>query len=326
MHTAGFFMSIFAIKWYIETLYVLLIMKIFKPAIVVLLLLLSGCAVTQYVNIPLEYSPKLLFKPGNVTVLVVNQYDLSVAKNYTKRKLAALQAGAYSSVKYAETQLKQLPNTKTISLVDSAQFVANTDSIKLLVAKYHADYVLALNKFAASVDLGDVDNSAAYYNSNVQVEFVLYESDGVHFKKLNGQAIEAQPETPYAGLLGSLVIHPTVGGSKATINIAAQNATQNALQDYLPYHIMNPRPLYTDEIFGPAVKEILASNFDKADTLLKPFLKDANAVTVSKAAYNLAVVYEGEGDVDLAINMAKLSIKNARNQYAANLLEDLEKE
>ncbi|TWI98891.1 hypothetical protein JN11_03080 [Mucilaginibacter frigoritolerans] len=301
-------------------------MKILKPILVALFLLLSGCEVTQYVSIPLEYSPKKLFKPGTVTVLLINQYDLSVAKNYTKRKLAAIQAGAYSSLKYAETQLKQLPNTKTISLVDSTQFAANTDSIKLLAAKYHADYVLALNKFTASVDLDNIDNSTAYYNSSVQVEFILYEGDGVHFKKLNGQAIEAQPETPYMGLLGSLVVHPTVGGSKATINIAAQNATQNALQDYLPNRIVNQRPLYNDEIFGPAIKEILASNFDKADTLLKPFLKDVNTQIVSRAAYNLAVVYEGEGDVDLAIYMANLSLKNAKNDYATNLLGDLEKE
>jgi hypothetical protein len=306
-------------------------MKILKPFFVALFFLLSGCAVMQYantpyVNIPLEYSPKLLLKPGNITVLLINQYDLSTTKNYTKRKLAALEAGAYSSIKFAENQLKQLPNTKTISLVDSAQFVVNTDSIKFLSAKYHADYVLVLNKFAASVDLDNVDNSTAYYNSNVQIGFMLYESDGIHFKKLNGQAIQAQPETPYAGLLGSLIIHPTVGGSRETINVAAQNATQNALQDYLPYHMSNQRPLYNDEIFRPAVKEILASNFDKADTLLKPFLKNADTIIVSKAAYNMAVVYEGQGDIDFALYFANLSLKKAKNDFATNLLKDLENE
>jgi hypothetical protein len=306
-------------------------MKILKTIFTALFLLLSGCGVMQYastpyVNIPLEYSPKLLFKPGNITVLLINQYDLSTTKNYTKRKLVALEAGAYSSIKYAENQLKQLPNTKTISLVDSAQFVANTDSIKFLSAKYHADYVLVLNKFTASVDLDNIDNSTAYYNSNVQVEFMLYESDGIHFKKLSGQAIQAQPETPYAGLLGSLIVHPTIGGSKETINVAAQNATQNALQDYLPYHMSNQRPLYNDEIFRPAVKEILASNFDKADTLLKPFLKNGDTIIVSKAAYNLAVVYEGQGDVDFALYFANLSLKKAKNDFATNLLKDLENE
>jgi tetratricopeptide (TPR) repeat protein len=128
------------------------------------------------------------------------------------------------------------------------------------------------------------------------------------------------------GLIASLIIHPTVGGNQGSIVTAAENATQTAIQDYLPYTINHSRPLYNDAVLRPAVKEILAGRFDKAYELLKPIVDGKDARMASKAAYNLAVVYEAQGDFDVAIDMAQLSIDKNQNGYASNLMQDLKSE
>jgi hypothetical protein len=292
------------------------------------ILFLGGCDVEQYVNVPVSYTPKLVFNPGTTSILLINQFEINKTKINNDKKLGVIKAGAFTAIKYAEAQLKELPNVKVTSLVDSAAFALNTDSIKFLASKYHVNYVLALKNFNADIVLGTIEGSQAYYNTNVEVNFVLYGVEGntILAKKLNGKTSDPQVGGEFPGLLGSIIIHPTVRGSKSSINISAQNATQYALQDYLPYSIAHNRPLYNDKIFQPAIKEILAGNFEKADTLLTPFLKNSNALIVCKAAYNLAVVYEAEGDVVLAINLAQQSMDKYRNEYAMVILQDLQTE
>ena len=304
-------------------------MKLLKLGVIgFFVVFFSGCDVEQYVNVPVSYTPKLVFNPGTTSILLINQFDASNIKTSNEKKLGVYKAGAFTAIKYAETQLKQLPNVKVSSLVDSTAFAINPDSIKFLASKYHVNYVLALKNFNADIALSTIEGSQAYYNTNVAVDFILYEVEGnaILSKKLAGKTSDPQSGGDFPGLLGSLMIRPSVRGSKYSINIAAQNATQNALQDYLPYSIAHNRPLYTDRIFQPAIREILAGNFEKADTLLTPFLKNSNPLIVCKAAYNLAVVYEAEGDVVLAINLAQQSMDKYRNQYAMIILQDLQTE
>lgn len=237
-----------------------------------------------------------------------------------------LKSGAFIAIKYAERQLAQLPHVRIIKLVDSVTFKTTTDSIKQLALQYHSDYVLALTGFDSDISLSEVQNSTAYYNSSTLVEFTLYEGNGIYSKKLQGTISEPQSSNPYPGLIGSLIIHPTVGGNPASVNSSVEHATQNALQDYLPYTINNMRPLYNDDLLQPMVREIIGGHFDKAYILAEPFLKSSDLKMSSKAAYNLAVVYEGQGDIDLAINFAQQSLDKNKNKYAATILEELKME
>jgi hypothetical protein len=312
----GGLFHIYIISWCVKT-------KILKFTGFIVILFLSACSIPQYVTVPVNYNPKLPFRPDTTTILIINRLDLSRANINAGKKLDVIKAGAFTSVRYAEIQLKQLPHVGVINLVDSGTFNITTDSIKFLALKYHSDYVLSLENFSANIVLADVQNSTSYYNTTVEVNYTLYEGNGTYSKKLNGTAADHQSMVPYVGFIGSLIIHPTIRGSKSVINISAQDATFNALQDYLPNSISHQRPLYNDPAFQPAVKEILAGNFDKADSLLVPFLKDISLHVVSKAAYNLAVVYEAEGNIDAAINMAQLSLDKYPNEYATNIFDDL---
>jgi tetratricopeptide (TPR) repeat protein len=301
-------------------------MKPIKLVLLIFILCLTSCGQFKFLSVPIDYDPRFSFKPDTTTILLINQFDVAKTKIGTKRKTDVYRAGIFSAVKYARMQLSGLPHVKIINLVDSASVKPTIDSIKVLAAQHHADYVLALTNFDADISLDGVQSSTAYYTSNVSVNFTLFEANGIFFKKLQGISNEPQFSGPYMGLIASLLIHPTVGGNKDAITISAEHATQIALQDYLPYTITHNRPLYANEILQPAVNEILTGHFDKAYNLLKPLLDDKDPKLASKAAYNLAVVYEAQGDFDIATNMAQLSLDKNRNQFAAGLLEDLKAE
>jgi hypothetical protein len=301
-------------------------MKLLVFAGLILIAFLSACDVPQYVIVPVEYTPKLYFSPDSTSILLINQFDIKKAKINNKRRYDAIKAGAFASIQYAGTQLKQLSGVKVINITDSVDLKVNTDSIKLLALKYHVNYVLALKDYDANISLGDVQNSTVSYNSSAMVAYTLFESNGIYFKKLAGAVTEPQSETPNMGLLGNLIIHPTVGGNQGSVITATAHATKMALQDYLPYTISHQRPMYNDPWLQPSLNEVKAGNYEKADSLLQPFLKNPNLQIVSKAAYTLAVVYEYEGDIDSAIGVAQLSMDKYRNRYAEAILEALKTE
>ena len=316
---------------------ILHLMKFLNFSCVAFFLFLSACSISQYVVQPVKdadqqvtvtvnYDPKLVINTKPVTILIINQFNFGVLNIGTEKKLAAIKAGAFTAVRYAETQLKQLNNVKVINIIDSAAFIINVDSVKALALKYNANYVLALKYFSAAIPMANTDGYTAYYNTDVKVNFVLYEDNGVYSKKLDGEANDPHSSGEYQGLLGSLIIHPTIRGNKDAIAISAQNAAQIALQEYLPASISHVRPLFNEAVFKPAVHEILAGNFNKADSLLTPLLKDTSKTIASKAAYNLSVVYEAEGDIEGAIAKAQQAIDIDKNDHALAIIEDLKQE
>ncbi|HVW98275.1 MAG TPA: DUF6340 family protein [Mucilaginibacter sp.] len=303
------------------------IMKQLSPfAIFALLLILTSCAVPQYISVPVNYNPRAYFSKDSTNIVMVSKFNPDNLKIGNKKKLAAIKAGAYTAIKTAGMQLNLLPHVHAVNLVDSASFPVDTASVKSIAQKYNANYVLVLKDFRAGIAMDEIDNNQAYYNTNVTVNFLLYEDNGIYYKKLSGTADDPKDSQPYMGLLASIVFQPSVGHNKTAINASAEHAVQNAFQDYFPYTVTHSRPLYNDDYLKPAVREILAGNFNKADSLLQPFLQDPKAETASKAAYNLAVVYEAEGDIGAAIDMAQESSDKYVNQFAVAILNDLKQE
>jgi hypothetical protein len=301
-------------------------MKLIKSACFIALLFLSACSVPQYVQVPVDYTAKQYLRRDSSTIVLINQFAVDPAKIPNKKTFGVVKAGAYAAIDYAGFELSQLKHVKIINLVDSTTLAVNTDSIKLIAQKYNANYVLALKGFAANINLAEFGQYTNYYNTNTSVNFMLYESNGLYFRKLNGTAIDQQSEQPNFGLLATLIVHPTVKGNKQSIKSAAEHATEDALKDYFPYSITHTRPLYNDDYLQPANRQILIGKLDRADTLLQRFLEDKNIDVACKAAYNLAVVYEYEGDIAGALDMATQSNEKRKNQFAEMLIADLKQE
>lgn len=292
-------------------------------------LFFSACGVmpyTQVTQVTVSYNPKSYFKTDSSTILIVNEADTSQWRSFSAKKQAVFRFAVIGSLQYAYTALSTLPHVRVVKNSDLLGFATHKDSVQVLAKKFNADYVLVLKSLTASIPLDNVDNGTAYYKTNVSVAYLLYEANGIYFKKLNGDVSEANSEQPYNGVFASLIIHPTINGNAPLIQTAARHATQNALQDYLPYSITNNRRLYTDAYLQPALQKILTKDFENAEKLLDTIVKSPEPEKASKAAYNLAVVYEAEGDIEDAISLAQLSIDKMKNEYAYSLLTDLNNE
>ncbi|MFI5163042.1 MAG: hypothetical protein ACHQHN_17305 [Sphingobacteriales bacterium] len=286
----------------------------------------SGSSGPPYLTVPVYYAPKNQLGKDSTTVVLINQTDLSTKTSNPKR-LKVLKSAAYSSIKTAETQLKQLPHVRVINLVDSASFNANTDSVKHIATKYNAQHVLALKNFTADITLADVESSTPYFNTDVREDFKLYESNGIFGQKLHGTASELIPDVKYKYKFQvAFYLHPPIEEHKAYIDSSAQDATIDALKNYLYSSIIHDRPLYDNHFLMDGVKKMYAGKMDDAITFFKPLLQHNNAKKASKAAYDLAVAYESKGDIDSAEKMGQLSITKFSNDYAKTLLEDLKSE
>ena len=289
-------------------------MKLFKLICILFIAGLTSCNVIQYATVPVDYAPKQIFNPDTTHILLVNKVAFDSTK-ISKRKIMALKAAAYAAVAGAEKELKLLPGVKVTSLIDSLHFTPNGDSVKFLAKTYKANYVLTFDDFNAGIVLDNVqyDGNAqiAYYNTKAKVDFTLYENNGIYFKKLKGVAEEPQDN----------------GNRGFSVNGAAREAALDALKDYLPYTITNYRPLYNGtDALESSVQQILKGKFDIAYKILNPLIDGKDLKLASQAAYNLAVVYESQGDIDEALDLAKLSNQKQQNNYATVLIAELIKE
>ena len=287
----------------------------------------SGQSGPPYLTVPVYYAPKNSLGKDSVTVVLINQTNINDTKTNDKKRLNALRGAAYSSIKSAEIQLKQLPHTRVVNLVDSTGFQTNSDSVKLIAAKYNAQHVLALKSFTADITLSDVQSSTPYFNTDVRADFKLYESNGVFYQKLRGTANDLIPDVKYKyGFYAALYIHPPIEQHKAYIDSSAQKATVDALKNYLFSSISHDRPLYDNHFLMDGVKKMYAGKMDEAIAFFTPLLQHKNTKKASKAAYDLAIAYESKGDIESAEKMVQLSITKFSNAYATAMLEDLKTE
>jgi tetratricopeptide (TPR) repeat protein len=291
---------------------------------------LTSCDVVQYVTVPVNYGPKTGFSLDTSTVVVVNKFNADTSsKVKDPRRITVLKKMGVTALATAANQLKFLPKVGIINLVDSVTYLPNDDSVKFLAKKYKANYVLVLNDVSAGVYTETSYNQGmayTYYTTKVKTRFALYESNGIYSKKLSGMADVPQDEV-YNGGFSSLFYRPTYRSSIPALSRATEDATLDAFKDYLPYSISNDRPLYGGgDMLESSVSHIRAGKFDLAFNILNPLIDGADKKLASKAAYNLAVVYEAQGDIEEALKTAKISNDKNRNDFANALIVDLMKE
>jgi len=300
-------------------------MKLLKPIFAAIFAFVTTCATAQSVDVSVNYAAKYFLKPDTNTVVVINQFNPTQLGG-NKKTVAVLKEAVYAAISHAAFQLGVLPHTRIINMVDSVALTPNTDSIKQIAAKYHANYVLALKNFFAEITLFELGSNETTYNTNATADFMLYEDNGIFYRKLSGKAEDPLEQTVNAGIIASLIFQPTIKGHKDEVKAAAQHAAENALQDFFPFYITHTRPLFDDKFLRPINKEIIAGNFDKADSLLQPYLVDPDVKIASKAAYTLAIIYESENNLEDATDMAEESNSKNKNSYATAMLADLKEE
>jgi len=287
---------------------------------------LASCSIDYVITVPVNYGPKVELGHDTTQVVVVNRFTVDSAVNKNKRKRAVLKGAAYSAVAMATRQFNTLPRIKATTLTDSVNMVADTTPVKKLAEKYSANYVLTLDSLGADIPMELVDTMEVY-TTVVNVKFTLYESNGNYFKILRGQAKDFHSESRYYGILAALLVHPTVKGNGAAISQSAGNAAIDAIKDYLPSTLTNQRQLYADnDSMKAAINHMIAKRYNEAFKILNPLIDGPDLKLASHAAYNLAVLYEAQGDIEEALKTAKLSNEKQPNFRANAIIPELEKE
>jgi len=295
---------------------------------------IASCGVENYVTIADNHAATIVFDKDSTKILVVNTFNFDRLNLKSAKKLDVVKGGAYASINYAASRLKQLKGVSIIYIPDSNHTATSVDSLSMLAARYHADYILALNNFQAYFDADNIQShdsntgkkdayKTADFSIKLTANYILYDKNASVYKQLNGfvsdfQSTEEVPNALLAGLVG-----PGIKGNSQVVNQSAIHATDVALQGFFAYTSTRSRSLYNNDDLHAAVEEITANNFDKADSLLRPFLANEDTGLAAKAAYDLAVVYEAKGNFKVAVEMAQLSVEKENNSKARILLGDL---
>jgi len=302
-------------------------MKLLSPILIGIVCCLSACEAPLYVSVPLNYEPTAFLPKDTTTIVTINQFDADKLQIGSKRKLSAIKAGAFVAIKAAARRFEDLPHVRTINLADSANFNADTSSIKSIAQKYKADYVLALKNYDFGVLAGDNINFKTSYNIYASVDFQLFENNGIYSKKMSGRFSTRKTEEQYMTITMNGLYNQEAGKGGAPVNSSAELAAGDALKEYFPYTIVHTRPVYIDDTLVPALNEIRLKNYVKADSLLQPLLRDNDPAKASRAAYVLAIAYEAQGNIEAAIDMVQQALdKDDSNQGAIDMMCDLREE
>ena len=308
-----------------------------KPLNIVLIsvvLIISSCSVDQYVSISTNHPATSAFNADSTVIAVVNGFDFGQLNLHNKKKLSVIKGGAYASINYAETLLQRLHGVKTIDLAHDSDYVAlDSASLRTLAAKYRADYILALTTFNAGFNSTNYqttstqhghDKKTVDYTMNVTTNYTLYDRNGNIYKPLNSSVSDYNSTSEVSSFWLADVFGPGVKGNSTKVDSSVIHATQAALQSFFAYTSTINRPIYADKDLKEAADEITNRNFKKADSLLQPLLDNEDAKLAAKAAYNLAVMYEAQGDKNKARDMAQLSLDKNNNRNARLMLSDLQ--
>ena len=229
-------------------------------------------------------------------------------------------------------------------LEDSTYYLVHADSLNLrmqapgdtlgprqlreIYQKYPHHLLLSLDNFDISMeeDRVMIENSdgssstTANYFLVTRSSWTLFDSTGTVLDKVT--LMQEEPYKSRPVFFGILAIGPSLNKATPVINRLAWLTGYDYWRRLSPQPTTFVRPYYTMGKLKEASAAMAVKDWKTAITLLEPIAEGKQQVA-SKAAYNLAVVYEAMGRIDTAKRWASFaSLK--RNKLAPFLLAELE--
>jgi hypothetical protein len=127
--------------------------------------------------------------------------------------------------------------------------------------------------------------------------------------------------------INPLVVAGPLAGRSEAVKQAANQAGQNYACRIVPYWIRVSRNYYVggDDNFVVAKRMAQTGNWDEAAKLWQQETTNAKRKLAGRACYNMAIISEIHGDVDLAIQWAQKAYENYNTPFAlsyVNILRD----
>ncbi|MCC9137700.1 DUF6340 family protein [Pontibacter silvestris] len=268
-------------------------------------------------------------------VAVLNRLNADLLPYQKDRKVDVFRKGAESALQGVIDAVLD-DSTFVLVMADSLYKMSKPGQEQLLTEQqvqelyasrpYHL--LLTLDNFDAflekDVERNEDENGAisktAHYALYVKSKWTLYDSTGTVLDQVELEDNEYYQSREVVS--GLLAIGPAISNAGETIKKLAQYTGYDYWQRFYPQQINKERNIYVTKILAPAALLMQQEKWAQATELLLPIATDTHSKDCIKAAYNLAVAYEGMGKPKEAAHWAALS-ESKGDKKAKLLLAEL---
>jgi hypothetical protein len=278
----------------------------------VLLLILTSCS--TYVYFERTLPPEIVSAEKKNTIAFLNLFDYTKLTYTNENKIEVNISGINKVEEGLEQAFAGDPDFEFLvfdTLVKgraSAGFIndISPDSVRIICREAKASLVLALEAFSTYFDqvieVEEYDDGSksrtAYFTLVVKAGFTLYNATGVRVDR--SMITESEMYLSRPALTGIYAIPPSLVKASGEINKLAMAAGKDYVGRFYPSSETVSRKLKTGKEFTDAVAFCKYSNWPEAIRALMPLTESTNPNISRKAAYNLSVVYEAEGNASMS--------------------------
>jgi hypothetical protein len=287
---------------------------------VVLLVISTSCS--TYIYFERALPPEIVPSEKKNTIAFLNVFDYTKLTYTNENKIEVNIAGINKVEEGLEQAFAENPDFKFLvfdTLVEgraSASFANDIipDSVSIICREAKANLVLALEAFSTYFDqvieVEEYDDGSksrtAYFTLIVKAGFTLYNATGVRVDR--NMITESEMYLSRPALTGIYAIPPSLVKASGEINKLALAAGKDYVGRFYPSSEKVSRKLKTGKEFTDAVAFCRFGNWPEAVKALMPLTESTNPKISGKAAYNLSVVYEAEGNASMSEYWLKKSL------------------
>ncbi|WP_205503325.1 DUF6340 family protein [Rufibacter psychrotolerans] len=293
-----------------------------------------GCTSILYLD---REQPAVVQLPDStLSLLLVQRYDASLLPYKKDRKIEVYRDGARQALDAVQHELS-LDSGFQVVLADSSLFLKksteerllNQQKVQQLCREYNTSLLLVLDTLDAYMEQTTVTrdkdekgnvSKTAEYSLVVTAKWKLFNQEG----KLLDEAFltQSEPYSSRAVISGLFALGPAMANAGEAVNRNAASLGRQYAQRFYPTKLTIAKEYYHQKELAQAAEMIRLSEWEKASELLVPLASGKASAVTGKAAYNLAVINEIQGNLPEAKRWADVARK-AGLKRARYLLSDL---
>ncbi|WP_125077822.1 DUF6340 family protein [Rufibacter latericius] len=270
------------------------------------------------------------------TILLVQRYDASLLPYKKERKVEVFRDGARYAMEAVQQELAS-DTSFQIVLADTSLFLhkpaenrqITKEKARQLCREFKTSLLLVLDTLDAYMDQTSVTSEkdeegnvskTADYSLVVSTKWKLYTKEG----ELLDEATLTQSE-PYSSrgvISGLLAFGPAMANAGKAVNRNAAITAKMYADRFYPTKLTGTKEYFHQKELAQAAEFIRLYEWEKASELLVPLASAKSNSVAGKAAYNLAVINEIQGNLNEARKWAQMARK-AGLKKAQFLLADL---
>ncbi|MBC3538199.1 DUF6340 family protein [Rufibacter sediminis] len=305
-------------------------------------LLAVSTSCTKQLFVKVEQPPAHAFPKQDRHLLIVPLYQ--AASLYKKKEKAEVyQFAAQEAIAGATTFFRkdssyhvQVADSQLLNRFNLRPQRISASYVQQICQERKVSQVLFLQEVTADIQRSDVtlgnllrsplpslgpQTNTWHYSLLLTTQWALYDQTGALLDSTHVTArkpyVFNEKMTKEMTLVG-----PALENSLETVHSVALANGQAYAQRFFPKAIVVHRPYYRTGALAPAAEWIEIRNWKEAAELLLPLAQDASPSTAAKAAYNLALMSEAQGNLEEAKQWAQLAA-SAGNRLARKMLSDL---